>query len=264
MNRAVKLLSECWLYCRSTENKRIQFLSAVPEAEPGWYLWLHEHPGCYELSLLDGQSNDADQVSRFLIRYYPEPTDPVFDQLAIAEQVVRLSELFDDSPIRPVEGSECACSHGCHHDHTHERIKGIPRLADRARMNRSLFSIGELSFRFCNGELCEVSLSSQDRLIQYSTSGIAVPSANGSTQLVLPGGLDRNLPGWELAKHLFDLLVDELLPGMGWHADQRLRTNQPGQVFYWGEGGDVWSEESAAATGIRETLWFGKEARIIV
>jgi len=84
---------------------------------PGWYLWTKDRKGAYYLRLIDTEPTEtkADRtrpsqnkrfawvVSDFILRYYPSPDEPLFEEYTFVERQVRLGPCFDHTgiPFRP-------------------------------------------------------------------------------------------------------------------------------------------------------------------
>lgn len=252
------LLSNCWWgYFNQAGEKDVEHLSLLPGELPGWQLWLKKRRGVYEFKLSDCAVIDDVEISTFSIKYYPCPDEEVFEDFAVAEQVVRLSDYFDDALIQgPSHGEGCACS-ALHHGHEHgQRSKGIPRFATRDELNPSLFTVGDVRFhvRQEDSKLIRAELVGLDRLVEYSQDGISIEHDGESIQVVKPGTIDRKIPAYELCWDLFDTLLNDVLPRIGVQHKESNRSTENGMVFYTNEGGECWSKESERVVQVRQTF----------
>jgi hypothetical protein len=164
---------------------------------PAWYLWTKDRKGAYSLQLSGIEPADAKSnrrrssrtqrvvwvTSDFILRYYPSPEEPIFEEYAFVERQVRTSPCFD---------------------HT-----GAPLSDKQDSIHRALFVIGTLHLAF-DRELnfARLGISSQDRWTEILKGGTVVKTDYTRTIEVLPeGSVIRNVPGWELSWCLFDKLL---------------------------------------------------------
>jgi hypothetical protein len=80
----------------------------------GWYVWLHQYPGAYDLFTIKG--NDENSVN-FFLKYYPTLDEPLFDVHSSLEKDARKQFLFE---------------------------KGVPKEDVRDNQLMDLFTIGRL------------------------------------------------------------------------------------------------------------------------
>jgi hypothetical protein len=256
MDKINTFLSSCWWnYLNLEKDKNIQYLSPIAGSRPGWYFWLKKRPGVYEFILADSKKRGSMEISTFLIKYYPFPEEEVFDSFATQEQVVRLSNYFDDSEIKGhSDQGGCACSH-LHHPKEHcRRVKGFPRFHARGKIDPSLFTIGMVKFYLKGQEpkLLKVKLMGQDLLLEYSQEGIVLEQGGSLIEVVKPGSLDRSVPAWELCWDLYDLLIKEVFTLMGVHPKSCHRRLKMGMINFQGKGGDRWSTICNTVTHITQ------------
>ncbi|HHY06054.1 MAG TPA: hypothetical protein GX532_03630 [Clostridia bacterium] len=247
-------LTTCWLqYFSQNEDRQINLYSPIPGINPGWYFWLKNNSGVIEMIFNEATENE----SHFLLKYYPYPESQYFENLSCGEQIVRLSHIFDDSYVEKNQEAGCACSSLNLCNHPLKIKKGIPHFLERKNMHSSLFSLGELSFSFTENDLKQITLNSQDQLIQYSFEGITILDSNGIPhELVAPGQIDRKMPAWEICWHFVSILTHDVFPQNNLFVKKCLRKISPGQVFYQWKGDGLWKKEDKGVTQITHTFFF--------
>jgi hypothetical protein len=179
------------LFFEEQAHHRIGFtkISRLIGQEPGWYLWTKERKGAYLLELIDIEDfhREARLVdmpnlnihpavrAEFIVRYYPSPEEPSFNDFAFIERETRLGPSFD---------------------HT-----GTPFFGKQDELHESLFTVGKFHLAFDKGlDFASLSISSQDRWIEIAK--------NREGGKVIPEEAKvRNVRGWELSWHLFDKLL---------------------------------------------------------
>jgi hypothetical protein len=124
----------------------------------------------------------------FLLKYYPDPEEEVFEDFSVKEQILRLSAHFNygKSPY--------------------------PVLNSEEELDPTLFNIG-IFYIVADDVLGIVRLGAytQDRFISISQDGI-----NLSNVLVVPpGGIDRNVPGWALTWNFLEKMAETYKRIMG-------------------------------------------------
>jgi hypothetical protein len=174
---------------------RINFFNSR-EGLPGWNLWFHGKKGAYQLALIQAGElqNHPSPPGRhalfkptiggcFAVRYFPDPTQPEMDHYSTFETLVRLGPLFDRT--------------------------GTPTLEGQENINDNFFVVGHLDFRTNrNRDFLEMECIAPSRWKEIQTDGIYLKTTEGKNYTaVVPGEVDRNLPGWDLAFHLFDSLI---------------------------------------------------------
>lgn len=164
---------------------------------PGWYLWTKDRMGAYYLQLIGtepvGAKSDGMRLSRnkklvwvisdLILRYYPSPKEPIFEEYAFIERQVRISPCFDHV--------------------------GTPFSDKQDSIHKSLFIVGTLHLVFDRGlNFARLGISSQDRWVEILKGGPVVRTDHRRTIEVLPeGSVMRNVPGWELGWCFFDKLL---------------------------------------------------------
>ena len=164
---------------------------------PGWYLWTKDREGAYYLQLVDTEPTEAKSeekrpsqnkrfvwfVSDLILRYYPSPKEPLFEEYAFVERQVRISPCFDRT--------------------------GIPLFGKQDAIHKSFFVVGTLHLAFdMDLNFARLGISSQDRWIEILKGGPVVKTDYRRTIEVLPeGSVIRNVPGWELSWCFFDKLL---------------------------------------------------------
>jgi hypothetical protein len=172
-------------------------ISPVIGKTPAWYLWTKNRKGAYSLQPAGTEGADAKSggirssrnkkvvwvVSDLILRYYPSPKEPIFEEYAFVKRQVRTSPCFD---------------------HT-----GAPFSDKQDLIHKALFVIGTLHVAF-DRELnfARLGISSQDRWTEILKGGAVVKTDHRRTIEVLPeGSVIRNVPGWELTWCFFDKLL---------------------------------------------------------
>lgn len=177
------------------EFSQINFFNSA-EGLPGWNLWFLENTRVYQLALVQAReiSDDVDPAhkasfhkpaieGRFAVRYFPGADDPELDNYSCAEALLRFGPLFD---------------------HT-----GTPNLTGQDSMDDNYFVVGYLDFRTdTERNFLEIECIAPNRWKDVRVDGLYLKTLeNMEYKAVEPGGIDRNLPGWDLAFFLFDKLI---------------------------------------------------------
>ena len=150
----------------------LDYLSRVDGEEGTWYFWLTAMQGVYELKLREASLQGDLEISSLDIRYYPSIDEDVFESFACREQLLRVSDLFDDGPVEiPDNPDVCPCCGGDVHDEEHEqhhchghramRAKGIPKLVLRKQFPKDAFVIGSMECAL-KDRLESIKISSQN------------------------------------------------------------------------------------------------------
>lgn len=207
--------------------------------------------------MLEFKQGDSRETSRFILKYFPHREASELQDFSFAEQVVRTSYFFDDTFINEKqEPHECCCAGITGQCSGPRLVKGIPKLHLRGMMHPGLFWVGELYFLFDANQLLQVSLCSQDRLLQYAVDGVYIQETGLWKEVISPGGLDRQVPGWRISKQFFDLFINEVLFALGLMPLRYDENVGPGQIFYHKQEGDGWKEESHKVTSITQKAIF--------
>jgi hypothetical protein len=185
---------------------RLTGISQRLDGEAGWYLWRADQPGAYSLEIGEARAvpGGRETHSRCWIKYYPALTDDqAFAGLSSYERELRAGALFDET--------------------------GTPILAAAASIPQEAFLVGYLDLRL-TGAYATLCLLGQDfwRVLAGPSPGTAPhPGADAPV---------RDLPGWELAWPIADVLI------MAWcmfFARQPLAavlTERPGEAWEYVDG----------------------------
>lgn len=223
MNKICGLLSTGALLLHSEKHTSgLDYVSRVDGEEGTWYYWLSSMPGVYELKLKELTEAEGAEISKLAIRYYPDVEEECFEKLSCKEQLLRVSEMFDDTDVVIPENPDvCPCcggdvheeEHEHHHCHGHRaaRKKGIPKLVLRKQLPEETYVIGSLELSVTD-KLESLKLTTQDVYKEYVEEGIKLPDAQGKlVELVPPQGLDKAWPGLELVNVFMDFFINKFL-----------------------------------------------------
>ncbi len=194
-----------------------------------WRYLLPHHKGGYELILWGKQfstiKSKKDPATAhldffnytFLLRYYPNPNELVFEDFSIKEQLVRLSRCFEEGEIFPRD--DCSNS-----------------------IDETFFTVGTLVLSVNDSEgIVRLSLQTQDRF----TSILEEPLTINDVIVKDKGEVDRNVPGWHLSWDFYRSLLNIYISRLG----------KPWLVVAYAEPGMLWkcretycSTETAGST----------------
>lgn len=154
------------------------------DSHPAWYFWLTNRPGAYRLQLVD--SGRLDELPTFVIRgvfslkYYPSPSEPVFNYYSKLEQALILGETFDQT--------------------------NTPKFETKVPDN--LFNVGTFEFiRDLERKQSFLIYSSLDQFC-FHTNSHEVNKLDDHQSKVLSGpSISRKIPAWDLGYPLFDTSV---------------------------------------------------------
>jgi hypothetical protein len=255
------LTSALVLYMQGGKEGDLEYVSRSECTQLGWFFWLKNVPGVYEIELKGDHPETNRQGSGredFYVRYYPALDEEVLEEYSVQEQILRFdSTVFDDCDITTdqEEHEICPCcgvprknngnneedapdechyepghkhSHEHHHDHehcccdqTHEhnapqrRAKGIPSLLKKFDMNKRLFSIGMLAITADSEEGgISAELETRKRFVETAKEAITVRQGDATIELVEKGGVNRNVPGFELSERFMKFFGGNLLAAM--------------------------------------------------
>lgn len=235
-----------WLYTQGGKGRDLEYISRSESSSLGWFFWLKQVPGVYELELKENRQQPEQETGYFYLRYYPGRDEEVLENFSVAEQLLRFNgDIFDDTEItvdqeeheicpccataqnhlddcEDEHGDDCTCGHDHHHDHHHEhkhhhetgREKGIPRMLKKFMMDKNLFVIGEISIITRGKNDYQALVKTQERLLERSVSGIIISQQDQTVEIVPPGGVDRNIPGLELAQRFMDFFGGKFLTAL--------------------------------------------------
>ncbi len=166
----------------------------TPDGLPAWYLWFSDKPGAYSLAVTEGHRvpgmsevsgrDDGDALAaRLLIRYFPDTEDESFDSLSTFEQIFRMGPSFDST--------------------------GTPSFEGGRAMHDSFFVAGYMDMLIHSSKAdVDFFCLAPDRWRDYRTDGLTLTDDKGkSRQVVSPGAVDRDFPGWDLSFFIFDKII---------------------------------------------------------
>ena len=250
MSKIDNLISTCtWLLHNDKEEAGLDYLSRIDGEAVAWYFWMPQVAGVYEIKLLTCTTIEDIEKSDFCLKYYPGLDEEVFDCFSCSEQLIRLGDLFDNDNIEiPEDPDVCPCcggsckdgehhhEHEQQHEHRYEKVvrsKGIPKLTQRHLLPQHLFSIATMQFVIIGEKLSEVTLKTQSTYPEYAEQGVVLAGPDGKPQeLVEVGGLDRNVPGYQLSKPLFDYLLSKVLPRVDLTVKETIEARNIGLVAH--------------------------------
>ena len=165
-----------------------------PDGLPAWYLWFSDKPGAYSLTVTEGHRvprmsevsgrDDGDALAaRLLIRYFPDTEDESFDSLSTFEQIFRMGPSFDAT--------------------------GTPSFEGGRAMHDSFFVAGYMDILIHSSKAdVDFFCTAPDRWLDYRLDGLTLTDDKGkSRQVVSPGAVDRNFPGWAHSFFIFDKII---------------------------------------------------------
>lgn len=158
---------------------------------PGWHLWFDGKPGAYQLELVEEEFIEHKTENaeirlpvrgRFVVRYFPDEEEHVFNTFSCYEQMLRISSLFDNT--------------------------GTPTPQGREQLHPSYFTIGYVDVRTNQDrDILELECFAPQRWRDIRVDGLLLKNdEENEYEAVHPGDIDRNVPGWELCFFLFDKL----------------------------------------------------------
>jgi len=166
----------------------------TPDGLPAWYLWFSDKPGAYSLAVTEGHRvhgmsevsgrDDGDALAaRLLIRYFPDTEDESFDSLSTFEQIFRMGPSFDST--------------------------GTPSFEGGRAMHDSFFVAGFMDILIHSSKAdVDFFCTAPDRWLDYRLDGLTLIDDKGkSRQVVSPGSVDRDFPGWDLSFFIFDKII---------------------------------------------------------
>ena len=150
-----------------------------------WYLWFSDKRGAFSLTIEeDHVASDDNRIHPYLlIRYFPDIEEGVFDSLSCYEQIARMGSLFDATGTPTFEG-------GC-------------------TMHGSLFVTGRIDVNIHSSKSdVDFYCTAPDKWRDFRTDGLTLMDDKmESKQVLFPGELDRDFPGWDLSFFLFDKII---------------------------------------------------------
>lgn len=190
--------------------------TATSEGFPLWYLWFSEKKGVYSLAVIEGYvASDAIDMSvherqnkhivgaRLLARYFPAVNENAFDSLSCFEQIIRMGSDFDST--------------------------GTPSFEGGRIINESFFAAGYMDIVIDSSKSdVDFFCSAPNRWRDYRLAGLTLTNDRGETlQVVSPGNLDRDFPGWELSFFIFDKIISSFCFASGQAPQQTGAASKP-------------------------------------
>lgn len=238
------------LYLQGGKGQELDYISRSESSSIGWYFWLKHSPGVYEIELKEDEKTGVPETNKadFFVRYYPSLEEPVLESYSVSEQIIRFDKtVFDDSLITVKEeeheicpccaagsiehfghenlhGGPCTCGHDRENREAPPRAKGIPRMLTKFKMAKNLFMIGILTIQIKeknNG--FRALLKTKKNLITRAKEGIVLYQNEKPVELVEKGGIDRNIPGYDLGKRFMNFFVGQFLQKMSGSENQSNR-----------------------------------------
>ena len=166
------------------------------EGLPGWYLWFKEKKGAYQLELINGEilpqeNKNTGKFSpfklavrgRFAVRYFPSEEEEIFENYSCFEKLIRFGPLFDQT--------------------------GTPAFEGRNKIPESYFVIGHIDVRTdLSRDFLELECFAPEQWEDFRVDGLYLKTPEQKDyEAVVPGGRDRNVPGWALSFFLFDKIL---------------------------------------------------------
>lgn len=161
---------------------------------PGWYLWFKDMKGPYYIGIIGKNLNSTICSSgeplqpqsinsvQFVIRYFPETEEDLFESFSFFEQLFRISSNFDATGATTFEGAR--------------------------NMHESFYLVGYMTISFSQNHDFDFSCRSQERWRDYRTDGLTLVALDGlKRQVLMPGMLDRDVEGWNSSRYVFDRIV---------------------------------------------------------
>jgi len=167
------------------------------EGLPHWYLWFSDTKGAYSLTIHEGHTavngNDLSDLQTrdpmvlgapVLIRYFPDIDEETFESLSCYEQIARMGSSFDSTGTPSYEGGRTL--------HENYFVVGF--------MDVAVYQLASGVDFFC---------SAPSTWRDYRRDGLTLTDQNGDAHEVLsPGDIDRDYPGWDLSFFLFDKIIN--------------------------------------------------------
>ncbi len=181
-------LEALWQYLSEEAKVRkalgISYLSYDWTGLPGWFLWLENMPGTYQIKLWGHEISDLGFSSTHaLIRYYPDTNESFFDKYSKEEQRIRNTDFFDSRPIKTIKNDGDGYEHI---DVDPNKTMGIPKPKMREMIHPSLFIAGEMDFVSNNRTIQSVTFRTQSHCRTCNSGGDII----------------RDIPGFQIIKNL--------------------------------------------------------------
>jgi len=209
------LMNHFWLVLFSEDALRqaagLKYISHMIGDRPYWYLWYAAHAGVYELDLFGAQAiNGYDWLAEFVIKYYPDKSEPWYEGLSFLEKRCRTSDVFQTPPSA---GGGCPC-HSFSHNHEEHRFTdlaestGAPPYARRGIIPPDLFYAGHLYIAFKETVGSIVRIKTQTNWQVTITKDHTISGGEGEPlNFFKEGTVDRNYPGFAISNFIYQGLV---------------------------------------------------------
>ncbi len=160
-----------------------------PAAAPAYFLWSNRRRGVHALEVMDARrGSNLLGLGPYLwfrigMKYYPHPDEAVFEEFSVTERLLRLGPFFGE--------------------------QGVPTPASSRQLGPNSFAIGFIECAVQDDRaLTWLSMWAPDRWVEIREAGLSVARFPGDlTQVLPPGGRNRNVPAWALAWPVFPPLV---------------------------------------------------------
>jgi len=157
------------------------------DGPPAWYFWIGSAPGVHELRLEDAFAHDSNSQEScsglFSVKFYPFPGSAVFDGFSFEEQAFIKSSFFDDT--------------------------NTPKFEYYSKIPNPLFRVATVDFTIdTQSNQTQFKLESLDRIRTRFDKKITLECKPFKKRKgVRKGEIDRDVPGWNLGYHLYDVIL---------------------------------------------------------
>lgn len=212
MTHADRLLNQAILMVlENTDQNKLEKVCPIDGENLGWYFWLSEITGSYELVLQKWQKHADLEETTFLLKYYPNPSEEIFADFSCAEQIVRLSSCFEDQLL---ESEAAELPSPLFAEAVNLRYLGIPRLQSRGFFEEKLFHIGTITIFMNKGELIKSVLETQTSYLQHSENGLLTEKETNLIDLAANNEFARKLKGLDICHPFYSFLTNILFPSI--------------------------------------------------
>lgn len=184
---------------------------SCPDGLPGWNLWFDDCAGAYQMALAKaeyGRSRSEEPsewiAGRWVVKYFPPANEAALDEFSTIETLARLGPLFDAT--------------------------GTTTPAGREQLDEDLFIVGYVDVRIGRDRnYMEMTGVSQNRWREIRPEGLYLDTEEKPpVEVVAPGDIDRNVPGWALTFFFYDKLLCGLCHAYRSVPDFTLAGKRPG------------------------------------
>jgi len=168
-----------------------RFDRTVSHSYAGWQLWLPGIQGVFELLLkshaAEALTLRAEVVAQyhrtdFLLKYYPDPSEKVFETFSLYERILRQSEVFNG--------------------------QSTPREEVKEKLHETYFTVGEMTLALSSDhQAVGLCLRSQDEWRETRSSPLSARDSAGKLWRLPAGAVDRRVPGWKISQIFFIPLI---------------------------------------------------------